>query len=198
MTDMQTIRDDLAFMRGVSAAADPGQTRKGGLILLSAGVIFGAASLAAWGGATGQLPFAVVRWVWLAAMVAFFAVLAGILTVGPRSQGVRDRATGAAWAAVGGVIFTAVIGFEVAAQVLRSTAVFAGLPTLIIALYGAGWTVSGAMSGRRWRIAVALGGYVAAVVLAFLVASPAIYLAYAAVLVGLTAVPGLVLLRGRG
>ena len=197
MSDLQTIRDDLAFMRGVSADADPVQTRKGGLILVAAGAIFGAASVAAWGGATGQLPLAVVRWVWLAAMAVFFVVLAAILTTGPKSQGVRDRATGVAWAAMGGVIFTAVVGFEVAAQVLRSPTVFAGLPTLIVALYGAGWTVSGAMSGRRWRIGMALAGYTAAVVLAFLVASPAIYLAYAAVLVGLTTVPGLVLLRGR-
>ena len=196
MSDMQTIRDDLAFMRGVSAAADPGQTRKGGMILLAGGVIFASASLAVWAELERAIPAASASWVWLAATAAFFVVLALVLARGPRSQGVRDKATGMAWAGVGGVMFTTVLGFNVSANVLRDPAVFAGLPTLITALYGAGWTVAGAMSGRRWMTGVALGGFVAAVVLAFLVASPAIYLAYAAVLLALGAVPGLVLLRG--
>lgn len=196
MTDrIDAIRDDLAFMRAVSADSEPAQSRKGGLILLTAGLVFGAASLAAWCGATGRLPFAAVQGVWFIAMAVFFVALVAVLTLGPRSQGVRDRATGMAWAAMGGAIFTTVIGFQVAANVLRSPQVFAGLPTLIVALYGAGWTVSGAMSGQRWRVAVALGGYVAAVLLAFLVASPVLYLAYALALFALAAVPGLVLLR---
>lgn len=198
MSDMQTIRDDLAFMRQVSTASAPEQMRKGGMILLAGGVIFASASLAVWAAMESLVPPAGAHWAWLAAMVVFFVVLVAVLARGPRSQGVRDKATGMAWAGMGGVIFTTVTGFSVSANVLHDPAVFAGLPTLITALYGAGWTVAGAMSGRRWMTGVALGGFVAAVVLAFLVASPAIYLAYAAVLLALAAAPGLVLLRGRG
>ena len=195
---MQAMREDLAYLREMAASDEPAAARKAGLILATGGVVFASASLAAWAGVEGYAAAALIPYVWWGALLVFAVFLALVLMRSPKSQGVRDRATGVAWAAIGGVIFTAVIGFQVAADVLQTPAVFAGLPTVVLALYGAGWTVAAAMSGRRWMTAVALGGHVGAVVIAFLVRSPVIFVAYAAALLLLATAPGIVLLQRRG
>ena len=198
MTDrIDTIRDDLAFIRSL-AVAEPGGSRKGGVILAAAGLIFGAASLVNWRAASGALPVSMADWSWLIATGAFIGVLVTTLVVFKPSEGVRERASGMAWSGVGGALFSIFLGLNAAASVLHSTVVFAAVPTVVLALYGAAWTVASAMSGRRWQAAVALACYSAATALGFLVASPAVFLAYAVALLLLATAPGLVMLARRG
>jgi hypothetical protein len=102
-----------------------------------------------------------------------------------------------AWTAMGWAIFAIMSGFGVASTQLHSPELFAGAPMVILALYGAGWTVAATVSGRLWMKGVALGGYVGAVAIGFLVTSPAIFLVYAAALLLLTAAPGVALMRRK-
>lgn len=195
---IDAIRDDLAFMRGLASADEPGASRKGGVLLTAAGIIFGAASLVAWRAASGALPAAAVVWVWPVATGVYIGVLASTLVLFERSQGVRDRAAGVAWAGVGGAIFAILLGLQAAAATAHSPVVLAAIPTVVLALYGAGWTVAAAMSGRRWKAATAFASYAAAVAIGFLVASPSVFLAYAAALLLLAAAPGVFILLRRG
>jgi hypothetical protein len=198
MTDqMQAIRDDLAFMREMTVSDEAATARKSGLILTTAGVVFAGASVLAWATTVSLTPAWTMAWVWPASMVIFCAVLFVILSRGPQARGVRDRTLGIAWAAIGWAIFAIMMGFAVASIQLHNAQLMAGAPTVILALYGAAWTVAATLSGRLWMKVVALGGYVAAVAIAFMVTSPLIFLAYAAALLLLTAAPGVVLMRRK-
>ncbi len=198
MTDqMQAIRDDLAFMREMTVTDEAAASRKAGAILTTAGIIFAGASVEAWAASASLAPTWTMAWVWPASMVLFLAVLGVILSRGPKAQGVRDRTAGMAWTAIGWAISAIMLGFTVASFQLHSSALFAGAPTVILALYGAGWTVAATVSNRRWMWTVAFGGYLGAVAIGLLVNNPAIYLVYAVALLMLTAAPGVVLLRSK-
>ncbi len=196
MTDhIQAIRDDLAFMREMTVGDEAAASRKAGAILTTAGVVFAAASVSAWAASASLAPLWIMAWVWPASVVIFLAALAVILSRGARAQGVRDRTAGMAWTAIGWAIFAIMLGFTAASYQLHSSVLFAGTPMVILALYGAGWTVAATVSGRRWMGGVALGGYVGAIAIGFLVTNPVIFLVYAAALLLLTAAPGVALLR---
>jgi hypothetical protein len=198
MTDqMQAIRDDLAFMREMTVSDEAATARKSGVILTVAGFVFAGASVLAWATTVSLAPAWTMTWVWPASMVIFCAVLILVLSRGPQARGVRDRTLGIAWAAIGWAIFAIMAGFAVASLQLHSAQLMSGAPTVILALYGAAWTVAATLSGRLWMKGVALGGYVAAVAIGFLVTSPLIFLVYAAALLLLTAAPGVVLMRRK-
>jgi hypothetical protein len=89
------------------------------------------------------------------------------------------------------------LGFGTASAQLHNPGLFAATPMVILALYGAGWTVAATVSGRPWMKAVALGGYVAAVAIGFLVTSPLIFLVYAIALLLLATAPGVALMQRK-
>ena len=66
---------------------------------------------------------------------------------------------------------------------------------MVFALYGSGWAVSAAMSGQKWLWWPAIGGWIAAPILAWFVNDPAMWLVYAAGLILLALVPGAILRR---
>ena len=201
MTDIDSIRSDLAFMR---AMADDGRTPspQGGVILAAGGFIFGAASFAAWGVLSGRLPGgAPAAWApWAAAMAVFVPVLVLALRAigrekGGAAAGSLPAVAGMAWGALGGAMFTLIAAAVAANVVTGSPAAWSFIPSVFLALYGAGWTVACAASGRGWMRWVALASFAASVVLACLAASPAVYLVYGAALMLLGGLPGLVLAR---
>lgn len=203
MTDADTLRSDLAFMR---AMADDGRSPspQGGAILAAGGFIFGLASFAAWAVLSGLAPGG-VQAVWLpwgAAMLVFAPVLVLCLRSIGREGGSAPASgvsaiAGRAWSAMGGAMFTLIVAAMAANVVTGSPAVWALIPSVFTALYGAGWAVACAASGRGWMRGLALASFAASVVLACLAASPAVYLAYGAALMLLGGVPGLVLARAR-
>jgi len=198
MTDhMQAIRDDLAFMREMSVSDEAATARKTGAIFLLGGVVFAAASVEAWAAATSLAPGWTMAWVWPGAMLVYIAALTVILSRGPKARGVRDRTAAMAWTAIGCAIFAIMAGFAAASWQIHNATIFAGTPTVILALYGAGWTVAATVSRRRWMGWVALGAYLGAVAIGFLVTNPLIFLVYAAALLLLVAAPGVVLMRRK-
>jgi HD-like signal output (HDOD) protein len=69
------------------------------------------------------------------------------------------------------------------------------IPSFVLTLYGVAWSVSAAVSRRRWLWATAIGSYLGALVMAAVSDRPEVYLIYAAALVLLVGLPGLVLMR---
>ena len=74
---------------------------------------------------------------------------------------------------------------------------WAMLPSLVFSLYGAGWMVAATLSGRAWERMVGVGGFFAAVAIAFTANTGFVYLDYAAGLFLLAAVPGFLMMRDR-
>ena len=196
---LQSVRDDIAFMR---ARAEEGSQVPllGGGISLAAGLIFAAASVVHWMIARDVLR--VSQWGvlanWIGAGV-LFGVVCSLLVKRANSQpgatSSVNKATGSAWSAVGFAIFTMFLALFAMAWATKNGAVFNVFPVLILALYGAAWSVAADLSGRLWIRIVALGSFAAAVAMGLLAGSPYLMLAYAAALILLAAVPGVILLR---
>ncbi len=68
-------------------------------------------------------------------------------------------------------------------------------PSLILGLYGMGWSVAAAMSKKRWLWMTAIGSYAGALLMAWFSIEPAVYLVYGAALLLLASLPGYLLMR---
>jgi hypothetical protein len=194
---------DIAWMKQL--AAEGAETpMQGASILMSAGLIFGAAALFHWLQISGLAPAAEALPVgigWLVATAAFLLALFLIIGQLKRSGGVMtagNRATGTAWSALGWGIFA--LFASMAAMSLRGGAAsaevsFGLIPSVIMVFYGVGWAVSAAMYRSRPLWGLAMGSFVAAPLLALLSGQAEQYLAYAAALFLLMALPGWLLMR---
>ena len=193
---------DIAWMRQV-AEESADAPMQGASILMSAGLIFGAASLFHWAQVAGVTPFggAAIGLGWIAAAAAFLVTLFLIVGRLKRSGGVMtagNRATSTVWTALGWGIFAlfASMAAMTASGADASAAVsFALIPSAIMVFYGVGWAVSAAMHRHRLLWALAAGSFVAAPLLALLSGRAEQYLAYAAALFLLMALPGWLLMR---
>jgi hypothetical protein len=200
MTDhVQTVHNDvvddlmLAGRRGMS---------RGGAIFLAAGSIYGAASLLVWTVSISNIAMAapLQGWIWLAANAIFCPILymqvVG-LRVGGGSEptGRLSRTVGSAWWSVSCAILALVVAFSAASVSLNDGRVWMGYSLSMFALYGMAWLVTAAATRRAWMAGVGLGSFAVAIMAGFLINSPAFYLLFAAGLIGLLAVPGLVLIR---
>ena len=196
---MQTLRDDIAFMR---ALAEEGRRAPmlGGPVMAAAGLIFGIASLIAWAIFTQllDLPRGSQMWVWLAAFAVYMVVLRVLLVRmrgKPGAGAASNRAIGAAWSSVGWSIFVIGLALGVAAYRLHQPALMALFPSVILTMYGAAWGVSALFSGERWLWIVSLGSFASALAVAWFLADPVVFLIYAAAMFLLAFVPGMILAR---
>ena len=203
MTDdqMQTVRDDIAYLK---ALADEGRQAPllGGAILLSAGLIFGAASVVHWAVAAGVLDLSPTAFaiVWGVAAVAFLLalfVLSAQIKTRPGANSTGNRGMSASWGGMGIASFFLFVGFAIIATRYGGEILGVLIPPVIIALYGAGWWAAGELSNKRWLTVVAWCAFIASPVMAWLGDRPEQYLAYAAALVLLAGLPGLILMRGE-
>ena len=201
MIDPQDDTADIAWMRNL-AAEGASTPMGGGDILMSAGLIYGMTSLAHWGVVSGlvDLDAQAFSVIWLGATVVFLATLAFLIYRKGREGGVTtatDRASRAAWAAVGWGIFALFASIAVVSlKVGPSSVILLSLsPSIIMVFYGLGWAVSAAMTRSRMLAGLAAGSFVAAPLLALLTDEPVLYLAYAAALFLLMAMPGYLLMR---
>lgn len=193
---------DIAWMRRLAeeGAEVPMQ---GASILFGAGLIYGVGSLCHWAVARGFTGFgmAAVNVVWLAATTLFLAVLVITLIRLKRAGGVRtsaNRASSTAWASVGWGIFALSVSMAALSWRLGEDAALvtiALMPSMIMVFYGSGWAVSAAMQRSKALWALAIGSFAAAPLLAALTGSAEQYLAYAAALFLLMALPGWILMR---
>lgn len=201
MTDdkIQSLKDDIAFMR---ALAQEGSATPllGGSIMVAAGVTFGMAGLVHWAVVSRllNLPQGVLGIVWLSALVIFLGLLMWLRRGGDARPGAKspvNRASGSAFAAMGWTIFIIALAIGILSWRTQSYIPTLIFPPLILGLYGMGWCVAAAMTGKRWIWMTATGSYVAALLVAWLSIDPIVYLVYAGALLLLMALPGLILMR---
>jgi hypothetical protein len=199
MADMQSVRDDIAFMR---ALAEEGRTTPllGGAIMLTAGLVFGGASLIHFAiAATGaHLTPWIYPTLWIGAG-GVFTVALQLIKARYRgragAQSPSNRAMRAVWQGVGSAIFALFVAFAIASWKLDNPVVFALLTSAILALYGAAWVLAAHMSDHKWMGWFAFISFAFAALMPLMLNDARIFLVYAAAL-GLTAaLPGAILMR---
>jgi len=203
MTDDQTqsLRDDIRYMKTLADAGANGPLL-GGAVLVAAGLIFGAASIAEWMMAAGivNLPEVGHLYLWGTAGVLFALALIVLIRRQrslPGAMSQSNRAFANAWMGVGLAIFALSMAITILIYKTGSGLPALIFPSVIFALYGAGWAVSAAMSGQKWLWAPAFGGWIAAPVVALFAGAAELWLVYAAGIVFLALVPGVILMRGE-
>jgi hypothetical protein len=196
---VQSVHDDIAYMK---ALAQEGRRAPllGGAILITAGLVFGLASLVAYGIDSGILnvPPVAYAFLWGGAMLVFFVILAWQIRKTDRKPGAQsaaNRAAGAGWMGVGLGIFVMSLSMAVIGWKVQSPIPSLIFPSLIFALYGSGWAVSATMSDQKWQWTLAIACWIAAPLIAFLTGSPLMWLAYAAGLFLFALLPGVLLVR---
>ncbi|MES2835073.1 MAG: hypothetical protein V4707_10245 [Pseudomonadota bacterium] len=192
---------DIAWMRKLAEEGADAPMR-GGSILMSAGLIYAAASVLHWAGITGLIGLKDegLSALWLGATLMFFVVLILVTMRQKAEGGVRtaaNKASGAAWAAVGWGIFATFASVAVVALKIGqdSLLLLALTPSIIMVFYGMGWAVSATMTKTKQLWWLAIGSFVAAPLLAALTGNDAQYLAYGGCLIVLMAIPGWLIMR---
>jgi len=197
--DTQAVQDDIAYLRGL---AHEGRNAPllAGPILVTAGVVFGSASLGQWAIQAGVInvnPWAQL-WLWVAAGVIFASVLTvliGRMKTKPGFHSASNRSVGAAWEAVGYGIFVTWLALVALSVKTGNWSWMAVMPTAVLVAYGSAWMIGAAMTRTRWMSLTALASYAGAVVVAWFVTDALIFPVFTAVLVAVALVPGLILMR---
>ncbi len=199
MTDLQTLQDDISFLKGL-AIEGRSPSVMGGAMLVAAGSAYGVASLGHWAIVSGAAPVP-TPWIlpilWTSATVGF---LAAVTVIKRRFRDAAPangsgRASAMAWQGVGWAIFTLAACMAIVAWQTHSDAPLRMFPSIILALYGMAWSVAAAVSKVRWTGLAAVGSFAAAILAALFSGSPASFLLFAAALVALAIVPGLAMIR---
>ncbi|WP_426041745.1 hypothetical protein [Brevundimonas sp. TWP2-3-4b1] len=203
MTDPNNDTADIAWLR--SLAEEGAKTPPhGGSILFAAGLIWGTASVAHWFIITGLFPVDPGGYglIWGVALLVFFATLVVLIRRLKAQGGVEtaaNRAFSSVWSALGwGIfsLFTALMLLDVSRTGEVNMAEWSlAIPSIIMTFYGMGWAVSATMLRQRRLWVLAIASFVAAPVLALISGSTAQYLAYAATMYLLMALPGYLLMR---
>jgi hypothetical protein len=193
---------DIAWMRRLAEEHAHAPFR-GASILTAAGLIYGGASVIHWATLTGLIQESgpVRGLVWLVATGLFLVFLVFASQRLRRREGVMtaaNRASAAAWTGVGWGIFAlfaamAVGGWRTGGEGMAGFIWL--IPSIIMVFYGLGWAVTAAMVRSRGLWGLAIASFVAAPMLALMAGAAAQYLAYAAALLLLMALPGFLLMR---
>lgn len=193
---------DIAWMRNL-AEEGAGTPFQGGSILMTAGLIFGIASLVHWAqiSETVEFPGMGVGIIWLIATALFLAILVFVISRLRRREGVMtsgNRASSTVWSALGWGIFAMFASLAALGYQLGEDAILLGaglIPSIIMVFYGIGWAVTATMHRNRVLWWLMIGSFLAAPLLALLAGQNAQYLAYAGALFLLMALPGWMLMR---
>lgn len=195
MTDQnQALADDIAFMRALAeeGARSP---MAGGSILMSAGLIFGVCALANWYAFTHAVSGALMPVLWFGGTALFFVVLFAVKGRIP-AKTASNRAAGLVWAGAGWAVFAVAISLMIMAYRAKAWWIMGAMCPMVLATYGAAWTVAGLIFGRLWIRMVGLAAFAMALVCAWCALDlPRLFLIYAISLFGLVALPGYIVMR---
>jgi hypothetical protein len=197
VNDMQTLKDDIAFMRALTEDSGHSMAREGA-ILAAVGIIFGLTALQYW--LLRMQVFAVPPswqpWLWMDGVIAYLITLTFVHRRFPKRPGVGPRAMEAAWAGVGIGITVAAIGLAISGWRLQMPALASGtFPIVLFTLYGTAWGVAFAVKRRTWFALVAIGCSATAIACGFLIGTHEEWLVLSLGLFALVALPGFVILR---
>lgn len=193
---------DIAWMRRL-AEEGADAPMQGASILMSAGLIYGAASLFYWAQIERLVPIDRfgIGMGWLVATGLFLLTLFITLNRLKREGGVvtaGNRASGTVWSSMGWGIFALFLSMAVTGWRTGEQGALVALSlssSIIMVFYGIGWAVSAAMHRSRPMGILAIASFASAPLLASLTGRADQYLAYAAALFLLMALPGFLLMR---
>ncbi|NOT39244.1 MAG: hypothetical protein HOP13_02005 [Alphaproteobacteria bacterium] len=196
--DTQSARDDLAYMRAIIEAGNSRTAMAGGEAFVAGGLIYGAQCLVQWLGATGLVELSKLGWLVssLGPTVLFLAWLGWFIwrtrgLVQPRAQ----KAINAFFAAAGSANLVLVVVVGMLAARKESIEIWELYPCFVFAMQGAGWLVAFMLRKQLWLLAVALGWFVATVILGWAIGTTTYILIAALSLLLLMALPGFVMMR---
>jgi hypothetical protein len=202
MSDMQTARDDLAFLRGL--VGDDGRPmRSFGQAYFAAGLIYGGQMILHAAQAMGYLSQGPVTGllVGLGPTVLFIPVLIWIIVANrlktAESAGMATRAVSIIFGVTGvsNLFLAAVIGAVAWREMSATTWLI--YPCAVFVLQGAAWFFAFMMQRKPWHLAVALGWFASAVAMALTVTALGWFILFAGAGLWLfMALPGYVILRG--
>jgi hypothetical protein len=206
-SDIQSARDDLAYLRSlVDEDWRPGLWAFGA-IYVTVGITLVAHVLISWGAAAGYLPLRGTSLV--AAYIALYAVASVVWTwIGGRvrrqlrsgapATSVKGRAGGVALmsAFLGHLVMLVV--FVIVAVRQRNVVFLELAPLVLFTLQSGAWFVIHALRRQRWQLVVSFGWLGAVLALAPLVGTSAFGLGIAATAVVLMIVPGAHMMRVAG
>jgi hypothetical protein len=193
MTDVQGLKDDLAFLRGLTQDHGKGLARDG-FSLAAVGMVFAVVSLFYWLVYWGPLASAKVLayGVWAAGVLVMIAIVEVAKRRLPPSTGGAARAMSMAWNGVGVSMTAGGLGLLAAGWKLQDGAfVLATFPILLFSLYGAAWSVAYAAVRTGWFALVSAGCFAAAVGEGLLYRTPHQWLVLSIGLFVLVGLPGL-------
>jgi hypothetical protein len=200
-TDEQTLKDDVAFLRGLAQGGSTA-TVKEGATLAAIGVIFGLVAAQYWAMDAGLVaaPAWIRPWLWLDGLVVFLIAIAQISRRLPGPPpGAASRALSAAWAGVGTSLVFADLGLVAASKRLGLPMLTPWVfPLILFTLIGAAWGVAFAVRKRRALALLAAGSFAAAVLCGVMMGRPEEWLVLAGGLVLLLGIPGAVIARAAG
>jgi hypothetical protein len=197
-TDEQTLKDDVAFLRGL-ARGGANATVKEGAILAAIGITFGLVAAQQWAIDSGLLALApwTRAWLWLDGLAVFLIVMALISSkLRGLPPGAASRALSATWAGVGTALIFADLGLVAASRRLGLPLLAPWVfPLLLFTLIGAAWGVAFAVRRRNAFALLAGGSFAVSVLCGVLMGRPEEWLALSAGLLLLVGVPGIVIAR---
>jgi hypothetical protein len=197
MSDTQSLKDDLAFLRDLTQDSGKGLARDG-FALAAVGVTFGVVTLIYWLMYAGPLSGALVMgWgLWAAGVVVMIAAILIANRQLPPAAGSASRALSNAWSGVGISNTAGGLGLVAAGWRLHDAAfVLATFPILLFSLYGAAWSVAYAVKRLNWFAWISTGCFAAAIAEGLLYKSPHQWLVLSVGLFLLVGLPGLVILK---
>jgi hypothetical protein len=198
--ELETARDDLAFLRGLVTGDDTSTTRGIGEAYVAAGLIYGGQMLLHAAQSLGFLPptTTVSLAVGLGPTVVFIPVITWISwrNRSRRASNAAGRAIGSVFAAVGlaNLFLVAVIGSVAWRE--HSITTWLIYPCAAFVLQGAAWLVVFTFRRRGWHALVSAGWFATAVAMALTVTSLGYFILFAGLgFLAFMTIPGWVMMR---
>ncbi|GAN67746.1 hypothetical protein [Acetobacter orleanensis] len=192
--DSNFSRDDLAFLRTLAEAGRHPQLTCGPYFL-AAGLVYAVASFLTWGLSLVGTPLATraILWTWIASTIAWGPILWWLSRCETHIAGATatiNHAISTVWTGMGQAMGVLFLCCAILTWRLETPVPWTVLPSIILAVYGAGWTATGLISRQGWMRLMAIGSLAAAILLAFVSGRPETFFVYGGVLVLLLVVPG--------
>lgn len=192
--DPTSPHDDLAFLRAL-AEAGRNTPLTCGPYFLASGLVFSTTSFLTWGLSLSGTPLAqrAILWTWITATIVWMPILWWLQRRAPNVAGATatvNHAIATVWTGLGqamGVLFLCCL---ILTWRFETPLLWTVLPSIIFAIYGAGWTATSLISRQRWMRPIAIGSLAAALLLAILSGGRETFLVYGCLLIALLALPG--------
>jgi hypothetical protein len=197
MSDTQSLKDDLAFLRDLTQDGGKGLARDG-FALAVIGLTFSAVCFVYWLVLSGPLAGVGVLgfWLWPAPLLFDIVLIELAKRRLPPATGAAARALSTAWNGVGVSLTGGGLALMAAAWRQNDWPfLLATYPILLFSLYGAAWGVAYAVKRLGWFAWVGAGCFAAAIAEGLLFRSPHQWLVLSAGLFLLVGLPGLVILK---